>query len=169
MGISFLGNTQTVAKGTVFRQQSKWKKESSEKGISEVAVSNGSDVVLTDATGSYELPVEDDAIIFVIKPTDYKVSKGKNSSSKFYYIYKPDGSPEAKYKGVEPTGKLPKKIDFGLVRQDENEDYTALIFGDPQPRNLDELKYFEKVWSRILIKIPKSHTGLVWVIWSGMT
>ncbi|MEO2062625.1 MAG: calcineurin-like phosphoesterase C-terminal domain-containing protein [Christiangramia sp.] len=145
MGIFFFGNTQTVAKGTVFLDKNQnGKKESSEKGISEVAVSNGSDVVLTDANGSYELPVEGDAIIFVITPTDYKVSKGKNSSSKFYYIYKPDGSPEAKYKGVEPTGKLPKKIDFGLVKQDENEDYTALIFGDPQPRNLDELKYFEK-------------------------
>jgi len=145
MGISFAGNTQTVARGTVFLDNNKnGKKDSSEKGIPEVAISNGKEVVLTNASGKYELPLSAEDIVFVIKPTGYQISKGINGESKFYYIHRPDGSPEAKYKGVEPTGKLPESLDFGLVKNDENENYTALIFGDPQPRNLEELKYFEK-------------------------
>ena len=145
MVISFSGNTQTIAKGTIYLDKNENAKQNiSEKGMSKIAVTNGKEIVLTDAYGKYELPVSDDDIIFVIKPTGYRISEGTNGDSKFYYIYKPKGSPEAKYAGVQPTGKLPKEIDFGLVPQEEKEDYTALIFGDPQPRNMDELRYFEK-------------------------
>nr|WP_251740491.1 calcineurin-like phosphoesterase C-terminal domain-containing protein [Gramella sp. AN32] len=144
MGISFSGNTQIVAKGTVYLDKNEnGKKDESEKGISKIAVTNGENVVLTDNSGRYNLSISDDDIIFVIKPTGYRISEG-NNNSKFYYIYKPNGSPDAKYSGVKPTGKLPKTIDFGLVQQEESEDYTALIFGDPQPRDLEELRYFEE-------------------------
>ncbi len=145
MGISFTGNSQSIAKGTIFLDKNEnGKKDRLEKGISNVAISNGAEVVLTDASGEYELPVTGDDIIFVIKPSGYRLSKGKSGKSKFYYIYKPEGSPKAEYSGVQPTGKLAKKIDFGLVPQEEKEEYTALIFGDPQPRNLQELSYFKE-------------------------
>ncbi|HNU78726.1 MAG TPA: metallophosphoesterase N-terminal domain-containing protein, partial [Prolixibacteraceae bacterium] len=47
------------------------KKERREKAIPGVAVSNGTEVVLTGSKGEYSLPVGDDNIIFVIKPRDY--------------------------------------------------------------------------------------------------
>jgi len=141
---SFSVISQEVTGVVYIDENENGKLDKEEKGISKIPVSNGKEIVLTDNSGKYELPVTDDDIIFVIKPTGYRISDRKNVNSKFYYIYKPNGSPEAKYSGVPPTGKLPKKIDFGLVQQQENEDYTALIFGDPQPRNLEEIKYFEK-------------------------
>ena len=39
-----------------------------EHGISDVAVSNGRDLVLSDEAGRYSLPVPEEAILFVIKP-----------------------------------------------------------------------------------------------------
>lgn len=145
MGISFNGNTQNLAKGTVFLDKNQnGIKESDENGISKVAISNGSQVILTDDNGDYQIPVEDNTIIFMVKPSGYVMSQKESGRSMFYYIYKPKGSPKAKYQGVNPTGELPNKIDFGLVKQNEKGEYTALIFGDPQPRNQDELKYFAK-------------------------
>ena len=145
MGVSFYGNSQTVAKGSVFLDKNEdGEKSRTEKGIKNIAVSNGEDVVLTNHSGNYELPIDDDDIIFIIKPTGFKIPQGNNNSSKFYYIHKPNGSPKAEFPGVLPTGKLPKQINFGLVQQEEDEDYSALLFGDPQPRNIKELEYFEK-------------------------
>ena len=145
LGVSFTGNSQTFSRGTIFLDKNQnGKKDAFEKGIPSVAVSNGEDVVLSDKLGKYELSVSGEAIIFVIKPTGYRISGDKKGKSEFYYIHKPEGSPEAKYPGVKPSGKLPGHIDFGLIPQQENEEYTAIIFGDPQPRNLEELRYFEE-------------------------
>ncbi len=107
---------QQKALGYVFEDSNKnGKKDRNEKGIANVAVSNGYDVVLTDNNGKYELIVEDDNIIFVIKPSGYKPLVDDNNLPKFYYIHKPLGSPQLKYAGTPPTGKLPKSIDFPLT------------------------------------------------------
>ncbi|WP_445736875.1 calcineurin-like phosphoesterase C-terminal domain-containing protein [Mariniflexile sp.] len=145
MAISFNGNCQSIAKGSIYLDKNEnGKKNNDEKGLKDIAVTNGKDVVLTDILGNYELPISDDDIIFIIKPSGYRISNGNNEDSKFYYIHKPNGSPNAQYTGVQPTGKLPEYINFGLVQQEENESFTALLFGDPQPRNIEELNYFEK-------------------------
>jgi hypothetical protein len=120
------------------------KKDRKEKGIARVAVSNGREVVLTDASGKYQLPVERDNIIFVIKPAGYKPDLDEFNLPKSYYIHKPDGSPETFYKGVEPSGKLPGSVDFALHKYDEPESFTALIFGDTQPYNEQEMDYLKR-------------------------
>lgn len=120
------------------------KKERREKGIDSVAVSNGEQVVLTDENGKYELPLGIDNIISIIKPAGYKITTDGNNLPQFFYNYKPQGSPELKFKGVSPTGKLPKSVDFGLVKTVEADSFTALIFGDPQPYTLEEIEFFKK-------------------------
>ncbi len=45
---------------------------------------------------------------------------------------------------MEPTGKLPKSIDFGLIPSEEKEEFTTLIFGDPQPYTKEEVDFFVK-------------------------
>lgn len=136
---------QDKAKGIVFNDANgNGKQDRKEAGIARVAVSNGVQVTLTDAKGRYELPVGNDDAIFVIKPRGYKVPLDENLLPKFYYLHKPNGSPTAlKYKGVSPTGPLPKSIDFALVPQQEKEEFTALIFGDPQAYTAREMEYFE--------------------------
>jgi len=60
-------------------------------------------------------------------------------------IHKPNGSPaNLKYHGVEPTGKLPKSVDFGLLSGNSDKKFAALIFGDPQPYTLEEIEHFKK-------------------------
>jgi len=115
-----------------------------EQGIAGVSVSNGVQVTVTDAKGRYELPVGHDNIIFVIKPSGYAVPTDENNLPKFYYIHKPSGSPVLKYGGVAPTGPLPKSVDFPLIQQAESADFTALVFGDPQAYNEQEIAYFAK-------------------------
>lgn len=68
----------------------------------------------------------------------------RNNLPQFFYIHKPQGSPDLDFKGVSPTGKLPRSLDFPLIPSPENEQFTALIFGDPQPYTLEEVNYFEK-------------------------
>ncbi len=134
-----------TAKGYVYEDRNKnGQKERSEKGIANVAVSNGKAVVLTDKKGRYELPVDDNTIISVIKPSGYNVVTNENNLPQFFYVHKPQGSPQSEFKGVAPTGKLPKSVDFGLLPAEEKTEFTALIFGDPQAYNLKEIGYFKK-------------------------
>ncbi|TVP43516.1 MAG: metallophosphoesterase [Mongoliibacter sp.] len=144
----FLLNTlqaQTVT-GFVFEDLNQnGKKERREPGIPGVAVSNGEMVVLTDDAGKYELPVSEDDVIFVIKPSEFDVPVDDNNLPQFFYIHKPQGSPVSyQFKGVSPTGSLPKSVDFGLFPGVKQSKFSALIFGDPQPYNMDQLDYFDK-------------------------
>jgi hypothetical protein len=113
-----------------------------EAGIPGVGVSNGLDIVATDAEGRYALEVGDDAVIFVIKPRDWMTPVDENQLPKFYYLHKPKGSPpELRFAGVAPTGPLPASVDFPLYRRWEPSTFQALFFGDTQPRNVREVEY----------------------------
>ena len=144
---------QQVAKGYVYEDSNKnGVKDRNEKGIANVAVSNGLDVMLTDKNGLYKLPVEDDNILFVIKPEGYQVLLDTNNIPRFYHIHKPLGSPDSlKFAGVEPTGELPRSVDFALYPVHEESSFRCIIFGDPQMRDDEELEYFEKGVVRELV------------------
>lgn len=139
------GVAQEMATGIVYEDQNgNGKKERREAGIPDVAVSNGKEVVLTDEKGRYELPVDNDEIIFVIKPSGYEVPVNELYLPQFYYIHKPAGSPELDFAGVAPTGKLPKSVDFALLPAEGGDTFTGLFFGDPQPYTLQEVDYFDR-------------------------
>jgi hypothetical protein len=117
------------------------KKERYEKGIAQVAVSNGTDVILTDGRGKYQLPVGDDNILFVIKPAGYQAPLDEYNLPETYYIHKPKGSPALHYEGVKPTGSLPRSVDFALHRYAEPESFAAFVFGDTQTYTEEEIGY----------------------------
>lgn len=112
-----------------------------EKPLADIRVSNGRDIVKTDQQGRYELPVDEDAILFVIKPRGWRTPVSEEQLPRFYYIHKPNGSPDLKYEGVAPTGPLPASVDFPLYPQEEPEAFKAVLFGDPQPRDQKEVDY----------------------------
>lgn len=142
---AFSLNAQTPATGYVFNDTNgNGKRDKTEKGIPNVGVTNGQEVVQTNSKGFYKLNVGNDNIISVIKPTGYKVPLNADNLPQYHYIHKPQGSPVLKYKGVAPTGPLPKSIDFALKPSAENDNYTALIFGDPQVYNQEQVDYFVK-------------------------
>lgn len=136
---------QNVAKGVVYIDaNANGVRDKKEIGLAGVSVSNGVQVVQTDAQGNYQLPVKNDNIIFVVKPAGYKLPLDEENHARFYYIHKPNGSPTLEYPGVKPTGKLPKSIDFGLQAVDEPTKFSAFVFGDPQAYDEAEMAYFKR-------------------------
>ena len=131
------------AQGTVFNDKNQnGKKDKGEPGLPNIAVSNGKEITKTNAQGQWELPHDDDTIFFVIKPRNWRTPLNKENLPQFYYIHKPKGSPpNLKYKGVKPTGPLPKSIDFALIADKEPDTFKAIFFGDPQPRSIEQINY----------------------------
>lgn len=147
---------QTVIKGTVYEDiNGNLKKDGREKGLPNVAVSNGRDVVLTNSEGIYQLNVSNDDIIFVIKPSGYAFELDDTNIPAFFYIHKPLGSPRQHFNGVLPTGKLPKQIDFALTKSIEQDEFTALVFGDPQPYIKEHVDFFSKAIVSEIVKEAK--------------
>ncbi|QEC53453.1 calcineurin-like phosphoesterase family protein [Anseongella ginsenosidimutans] len=143
MFISFTAFAQEIAKGYVYEDVNQnGVKERREKGIPGVSVTNGIQVVQTDDKGRYELPAGNDQIISVIKPGTYNVTVNDQQLPQFYYIHKPQGSPELEYAGVESTGDLPKEVNFGLKKNEVTENFKMILFGDPQVYTLDEVSYY---------------------------
>ena len=132
-----------AARGTVFHDKNQnSQRDKDEPGIKNIAVSNGKEITRTNAEGKWELPHTDDTIFFVIKPRDWRTPLNKHNLPQFYYIHKPKGSSkDLKYRGVEPTGPLPKSIDFALISNKEPDTFKAIFFGDPQPRSIEQINY----------------------------
>jgi len=140
--LEILDEETETATGTVFEDTNgSGKKDSGEPGIPSVLVSNQRDVVQTDAEGNYRLEVDDDDIVFVGKPADYDLPVDANRLPKFFYIHKPKGSPPLKYPGVSPTGPLPSPLDFPLLPGEKTADFDVVVFGDPQPSDLEEIGF----------------------------
>lgn len=144
--ISVVSATAQTAAGFVYADKNgNGKKDRQEAGIPNVAVSNGIQVVRTDRDGKYQLPVGNDNILFVIKPSGYVLPVNDMMLPQFYYIHKPEGSPSnMRYPGVKPTGPLPKEVNFTLIPQEEQTRFRALVFGDPQVYSQQDIDWFRK-------------------------
>jgi hypothetical protein len=130
------------AKGIVFHDANANRKyDEGDKPLSGIRVSNGRDVVATDGDGRYHLPIDDDTILFVIKPRGWRSPLSETNLPRFYYIHKPNGSPKAQFPGVAPTGPLPKSVDFPMYPQNEPDKFKAVVFGDTQTANRREVAY----------------------------
>lgn len=114
-------------------------------GVEGVLVSNGRDVVKTDAEGRYALPIKGDAVIFVIKPAGFSLPVDPATKlPRFSYVHQPDGSPadlNLRFRGVDPTGPLPDSVDFPLIRQAEPTKFDVILLTDPQPESHVELDF----------------------------
>lgn len=127
-----------VARGVVFLDRNaNGRRDSSERGIRGVSVSNGIDVVRTDAQGRYAIPLPPESILFITKPAEFDVPVDENNLPRFYYIHYPTGTPPVaafRYPVIAPTGPLPRSIDFALLPGDPNRWFKAMAFADPQAR-----------------------------------
>lgn len=140
--LALAAHAQQVATGVVFHDRNgNGVRDAGEPGIPNVLVSNQREVVRTDRQGRYQLPVDDDTILFVIKPRGWQVPLNNSKVPQHFYIHKPKGSPKLRYPGVAPTGDLPPSVDFALVPHREGRRFSALLFGDTQPRDVKEIAY----------------------------
>ncbi|MBU6178448.1 MAG: metallophosphoesterase, partial [Verrucomicrobia bacterium] len=131
------------AKGVVFHDRNgNGLRDADEPGLPHVAVSNQREIVKTDAEGRWSLPVTDDTILFVVKPSGWMTRLSDQQIPQFYHIHKPQGSPaNFRYPGVAPTGPLPASIDFALRPAEEPAQFKAIFFGDPQPQTIEQVNH----------------------------
>lgn len=139
-------HAQLTASGLVYEDANRnGSFDQGETTLNNIAVSNGEEVVLTNKDGRFTLKIDEkDATVFVIKPAGYEFPLNRLNQPQFYYIHKPNGSPDLKYNGVEPTGPLPTNLNFPLYKSEQNEDFKVLLFGDPQPYNRQEVDFFDR-------------------------
>jgi hypothetical protein len=134
--------SSNLAKGTVFLDKNRnGIQDRGERGIRGVPVSNGIDVVTTDAHGQYRIALPAESILFISKPAEYDVPVDENNLPKFYYIHYPEGTPavaEWKYDVIAPTGPLPARIDFPLLQAKKQTRFKAMVFADPQAKTEEE-------------------------------
>jgi len=134
-----------TARGVVFDDRNgNEMRDDGEPGLEGIAVSNGRDVIRTGADGSWELPVEDGTILFVTKPPGRDVPLDEHNLPRFFYIHRPEGTPETlglRFAGIDPTGPLPDSIDFPLRTVQEDDRYDVIWFADPQPQTEAEVGF----------------------------
>lgn len=133
-----------TARGMVFVDSNgDGQRDSNEAGLAGVAVSNGCDVVLTDADGRYQLSLAATEILFISKPADYELPVDEHNLPRFFYRHYPNGTPERiagtavewLFPVITPTGPLPEQIDFPLLpRPDAGDTFRAHGFADTQAR-----------------------------------
>lgn len=144
-----------VAKGIVFEDKNRdGKRQSSEPGIAGVMVSNGRDVVVTDDRGHYEVPNLVDfgpkkasMPVFVTKPAGYEVPVDKDNIPQFAYIHIPEGTPlnmrgePFRFGGLKPSGPMPDRINFPLLKGEDKKNFTMVFSGDTQTYSNAEIGY----------------------------
>ena len=117
----------------------------SSAGVPGVLVSNGREVVTTEADGRWSLPLNPGDSVFLIKPSGWMTPLDPVTNlPRRAYVYAPEGSPaplRSRFAGLAPTGKLPDSIDFALHRQDEPAKFDVVLFTDTQPESLAEVNY----------------------------
>lgn len=125
-------NGQDYASGTVFLDSnSNGVFDASEKGIKNICVSNGSEVVKTDSEGKWMLPVSNETGLFVIKPANYTVPLNSDKIPQHFFIYKKRNSGNSENSSVN----------FPLIKTTDQKKFSALFFGDTQARGIKEVNY----------------------------
>lgn len=103
-----LTSPPAIASGSIFDDQrgDGWRQPGN-RGIASVLVSNGHDVVATDADGRWCLPIEGGDHAFVVKPPDWSVTPTRSGASSYSYLHHPQGSRQnLRFEGTAPTGAL---------------------------------------------------------------
>jgi hypothetical protein len=140
--------------GTVFNDANQnGVQDSDETGIEGVMVSDGLNVVLTDANGAYELPSPTEEMsmegfsVFVTKPAGYDVPVNEAMVPQFHYHHKPKGTPMSvhgrpfRFGGLPPTGPLPTQINFPLAETADVQQFKVIVSGDPQTYSNNEIGF----------------------------
>ena len=101
-------------------------------GLPGIRISNGRDIVLTDAAGHYELPHKAEAAIFVIKPSGWSIPINKSTML-----------PE-----ISRAKNAVGSVNFNLKKTPEPSVFDVMMFADPQPANDVEMGYLRSQITR---------------------
>lgn len=136
------GGTADVLAGRVFVDaDGDSRMDADEAGVAGVAVSNGRDVVVTDADGYYSVPVAAGDAVFITQPAGYRVPVDADFIPQFSYVHQPAGSADLRFGGVPPTGPLPAAVHFPLRVSEHGSTFRAVVAGDTQTYSHREIGY----------------------------
>lgn len=137
-----------VARGLVFEDRNRnGLQDPGEPGLPGVLVSNGRDVSRTGADGRWTLPAGSEETFFVIQPAGWRVPVSDRRLPKFHYLHRELGSVPLEHPGIAPTGPLPERIDFPLLRQPAaatGAPARVLLIADPQPHSEVHVDWFRE-------------------------
>lgn len=117
-----------------------------ERPLAGIKVSDGVELVLTDAAGGYRLPVVDGRTVFVIKPAGYGLPERKDGLPDFWNHIRTKAGPAPKYGGIPVAA--PGCRDFGLLPEvaatGSETSLEVLLFSDTQTKNRTDIDYYKR-------------------------
>ena len=135
----------TTLRGVVFVDSDKdGVRDAGESGLAGVKLSNGRELAVTDADGSYSLLLREGDTVFVIKPPGVDLPRGEDGLPAFWRHHFPQGSPRLRYGGIAATGSFNGDFPVYLVARESKQGLDVLLFGDPQPKRSRDVDYFER-------------------------
>jgi hypothetical protein len=160
------GDGGDTATGTVFVDANRNAVlDDGEAGVPGVMVSNGREVVVTDANGAYAIPAYSDMNLFITKPAGYAVPVSDEMVPQFSYAHKEAGSPDLRFGGLAPTGPLPAEVNFPLIEDPVGDVFSCLVFGDAQPYTNAEISYVRETAGKMLA--TRDNDGTECLIFEG--
>jgi hypothetical protein len=132
----------SVFRGTVFEDVNRdGVFDQGERGVPGVLVTNGRDWVRTDADGAYEIPALPNMDLTIVQPSGWRLPTDRRMVPQFFYIHKENGTGyRLRFGGLEPTGPVPARINFPLIRDGAaGSQFACAVLGDPQPYSNDQI------------------------------
>ena len=138
-------DAQTSLRGVVYvDSNANGQRDEGESGLAQAKVSNGRDIALTDVEGRYELAVRGGDTVFLIKPPGVDLARGEDGMPAFSRHHFPQGSPVLRYGGIGPSPIGTGDFAVQLVAREASQRLDVLLFGDPQPKTVRDVGYFER-------------------------
>jgi len=136
-------------------------KDEREPGIAGVKVSNGAQILLSDAGGEFQLPITPGQTAFVIKPRGFKAPGAGNAVPPLWRHHRPQGSPALRYGGIAAVRADTDRWLIPLQRQPAGAvPFEVLVFGDPQPKTTTDVDYYARDIVQPLVGVHRARLGL---------
>ena len=117
------------------------RRDRDEPGVPDVAISNGRDLVVTDADGRYRIAVAPGQTVFVIKPAGWRLP-GDDPARPHVWRSAPVRGPVPTYGGLG-NAPLPSRFDIGLRRAAVAAGPLSVrVFADTQPKSPVDVDYY---------------------------
>ena len=133
--------------------------DAGESGLAGIAVSNGRNIVRSDAQGRYAIAVQPGDVVFAIKPPHYRFGRRGDRLPAFWKAYAPETS-NLKYGGLAPQTTLDFDIALQSAPDTADAELPVLVFGDPQPKSVVDVDYYARDIVQPLVGRVQAELGL---------
>lgn len=135
---------ERIVEGRVFLDvDADGRRDADEAGVAGVKLSNGRELVISDAHGRYRIALRDGDTLFLVKPPQASLPRRDDRMPAFWRHHFPSGSPPLRHGGIAATEV--KRADFALLAPEVPADTReVLVFGDPQPKREQDVGHYAR-------------------------